>query len=97
MYGTNFEDGAIVNLGSAGLWGHDHAEARMGSLETATEHQAISGLEEMEDGGDAREGEIRYKDGGIETGVAFFVLDGLCALLVEEGVGFEDYCGISKG
>ena len=96
LYGANFEDGAIVNLGCAGPWRHDHAKARMGSLETATEHEAIPGLEEMEDGGDAREREIGDKDGGIETGVAFFVVDGLCALLVEEGVGFEDWGGMSK-
>jgi len=97
LYGTNFEDGAIVNLGGTGLRRHDHAEARMRSLETATEHQAIPGFEEMEDGGDAREREIGDKDGSIKTGVAFFFLDGLCALLVEERVGFEDCCGISKG
>lgn len=97
MYAANFEDGAIINLGSAGLWRHDHAEARRRSFETATEHQAIPGFEEMQDGRDAREREIGDKDGGIETGVAFFISDGLSTLLVEERVGFEDYRGVSKG
>jgi hypothetical protein len=97
LYAANFEDGAIIDLWSAGFWRHDHAEARMRSLETATEHQAIPGLEEMQDGRDTREREIGDKDGGIETGVAFFVLNGLGALLVEEGVGFEDCGGVSKG
>lgn len=90
LYAANFEDGAIINLGSAGFWRHDHTEARMRRLETATEHQAIPRLEEMQDGGNAREREIGDKYGGIKTGVAFLFLDGLSTLLVEEGVGFED-------
>lgn len=51
----DFENSAIVRLGSAWLGGRDHAEAGGGRTETAAEHETIAGFEEMEDDGDAGE------------------------------------------
>jgi hypothetical protein len=54
-------------------------------------------FEEVEEGGDARKGEIADKDGGVEASMALLFLDGVAAFLVEEWIGFEDYGGVSGG
>ena len=45
----------------------------------------------MKDGGYAGEREIGDKNGGIETSIAFFLMDGFSTILIEEGIGFEDW------
>jgi Flp pilus assembly protein TadG len=51
----------------------------------------------MKKGGDARESESGDKNGGIETGIAFLLFIGFSTILIEEGVGLEDWSRISNG
>jgi hypothetical protein len=93
LYAANLEHGAVLAVvrgGRASALGHDHAKAGMGRLETASEHEVVPGLEEMEHCRHTWERELADEDGGVESCVAFFVFDCLTAFVIEGRERFED-------
>ena len=75
-HGAEFGASACAMTGDRrGAGGDDHAKGGARFLETAAEHQAVTGLEKVEEGGHAGERQLADKDGGIQACIALFALD----------------------
>lgn len=59
----------------SGARGHDHSKSGARFFETTAEHEAVTGFEQVEEGGHAGERKLTNKYGGVQAGVVFFAVD----------------------
>ena len=54
-----------------GARGHDHSKSGARFLETTAEHQTVTGLEKVQEGGHSRKRKLTDEDGGVQARITF--------------------------